>query len=174
MGCLPITVPQWTEEAPVPPAGLLLFLTPTPVSRAGCGVTRLRCGLFERACPNWVISGHTDKSASLSALPRITDIRRCRWDVRQVRKADIVPFRPTGCTRSPEITGPIHTDGRPMPTAKQPFATGKRVRPTDVIPTDMDMPVFLPVMPLYAIVTGDSGRHEQQNCSYSRDEENFV
>src|SRR5262245_10586484 len=80
---------------------------------------------------------------------------------------------------SPEITRPIHADGRPMPTAEQPAATGKRVRPTHVVPTHvipmgMDMPVSLPMMLLYAIVAGDSGRHKHQRANYSRDEANSV
>ena len=53
---------------------------------------------------------------------------------------------------SPEITRPIPADGRPMPAAEQPAATAH------VIPMGMDMPVSLPMMPLYAIVMGDSGR----------------
>jgi len=55
------------------------------------------------------------------------------------------------CTRSPEITGPIHTDGRPMPAAEQPAATGKHVTSTHVIPArvilmGMNMSVSLPMM----------------------------
>jgi hypothetical protein len=81
---------------------------------------------------------------------------------------------------SPEITRPIHADGRPMPTAEQPAATGKHVIPTHIIPArviprGMDMPaVSLPMMLLYAIVTGDSGRHKHQSANYSRDEANSV
>ena len=80
---------------------------------------------------------------------------------------------------SPEITRPIHADGRPMPTAEQPAATGKHVTPTRVIPTrvipmGMDVPVSLPMMPLYAIVMGDSGRHKHQRANYSGDEANSV
>ena len=73
------------------------------------------------------------------------------------------------CTRSPEITGPIHTDGRPMPAAEQPAATAMHV-----IPMGMDMPVSLPMMPLYAIVMGDSRRHKHQRANYSRDRANSV
>lgn len=63
-----------------------------------------------------------------------------------------------------------------MPTAEQPAATGKHVTPTRVIPTrvipmGMDVPVSLPMMPLYAIVMGDSGRHKHQRANYSRDEQ---
>jgi len=80
---------------------------------------------------------------------------------------------------SPEITRPIHADGRPMPTAEEPAATGKHVTPTRVIPTrvipmGMDVPVSLPMMPLYAIVMGDSGRHKHQRANYSGDEANSV
>jgi hypothetical protein len=39
-----------------------------------------------------------------------------------------------------------------MPAAEQPAATA-----THVIPMGMDMPVSLPMMPLYAIVMGHSG-----------------
>jgi hypothetical protein len=35
----------------------------------------------------------------------------------------------------------------------------------------MDMPVSLPTMLLYPIVTGDSGRHKHQRANYSRDDE---
>jgi hypothetical protein len=70
---------------------------------------------------------------------------------------------------SPEITGPIPADGRPMPAAEQPAAMA-----THVIPMGMDMPVSLPMMPLYAIVTCDNGRHKHQRANYSRDEANSV
>ena len=69
-----------------------------------------------------------------------------------------------------------------MPTAEQPAATGKHVTPTRVIPTrviptrvipmGMDVPISLPMMPLYAIVMGDSGRHKHQRANY--DEANSV
>ena len=36
------------------------------------------------------------------------------------------------------------------------------------------MPVPLPMMPLYAMVMGDSGRHKHQRANYSRDEANSV
>jgi hypothetical protein len=61
-----------------------------------------------------------------------------------------------------------------MPTAEQPAATGKHVTPTRVIPMGMDVPVSLPMMPLYAIVMGDSGRHKHQRANYSGDEANSV
>ena len=67
-----------------------------------------------------------------------------------------------------------------MPTAEQPAATGQRwgshagLRISHVIPMGMDMPVSLPMMLLYAIVTGDSGRHKHQRANYSRDEANSV
>ena len=61
-----------------------------------------------------------------------------------------------------------------MPTAEQPAATGKHVTPAHVIPMGMDMPVSLTMMLLYAIVTGDSGRHKHQRANYSRDEANSV
>ena len=70
---------------------------------------------------------------------------------------------------SPEITRPIPADGRPMPAAEQPATTTKHV-----IPVGMDMPVSQPVMPLYAIVMGDSGRHKYQRANYPRDEANSV
>ena len=41
-----------------------------------------------------------------------------------------------------------------MPAAEQPVPTV-----THVVPMDMDVPVSLCAMPLYAIVIGDSGRH---------------
>ena len=56
-----------------------------------------------------------------------------------------------------------------MPAAEQPGATA-----THVIPMGMDMPVSLPMMPLYAIVMGDSGRHKHQRANYSRDEANLC
>ena len=56
-----------------------------------------------------------------------------------------------------------------MPAAEQPAATA-----THVIPMGMDMPVSLPMMPLYATVMGDSGRHKHQRANYSRDEANSV
>jgi hypothetical protein len=61
-----------------------------------------------------------------------------------------------------------------MPAAEQPAATGKHVTTTHVILMGMDMPVSLPVMLLYAIVTGNSGRHKYQRANYSRDETNSV
>ena len=42
-----------------------------------------------------------------------------------------------------------------MPAADQPAATA-----THVIPIGMDMPVSLPLMPLYTKVMGDSRRHK--------------
>jgi hypothetical protein len=33
----------------------------------------------------------------------------------------------------------------------------------------MDMPVSLPMMLLYGIVMGDSGRHKHQRANYTRD-----
>jgi hypothetical protein len=56
-----------------------------------------------------------------------------------------------------------------MPAADQPAATA-----THVIPIGMDMPVSLPLMPLYAKVMGDSRRHKRQRANYSRDEANSV
>ena len=56
-----------------------------------------------------------------------------------------------------------------MPAADQPAATA-----THVISMGMDMPVSLPMMPLYAIVMGDSGRHKHQRANYSRDETNSL
>ena len=38
----------------------------------------------------------------------------------------------------------------------------------------MDVPVSLPMMPLYAIVMGDSGRHKHQRANYSGDEANSM
>ena len=70
---------------------------------------------------------------------------------------------------SPEIARPIPADGRPMPAAEQPAATAKHV-----IPMGMDTPVSLSMVPLYAIVTGDSGRHKHQRANYSRDEANSL
>jgi hypothetical protein len=61
-----------------------------------------------------------------------------------------------------------------MPTAEQPAATGAHVTPTHVIPMGIDMPVSLPTMLLYAIVTGDSGRHKHQRANYSRHEANSA
>jgi len=55
-----------------------------------------------------------------------------------------------------------------MPAAEQPTAT----RQVNVIPMGVDMPESLPMTPLYAIVMGDSGRHQRAN--YSRDEENSA
>jgi hypothetical protein len=46
-----------------------------------------------------------------------------------------------------------------MPAADQPAATA-----THVIPIGMDMPVSLPLMPLYAKVMGDSRRHKHQRA----------
>jgi hypothetical protein len=60
-----------------------------------------------------------------------------------------------------------------MPAAEQPSAMGKHVRPTDVIPMGMDMLVSLPMMLLYAIITGDSGRHKHQRAN-SRDEADLA
>jgi len=56
-----------------------------------------------------------------------------------------------------------------MAAAEQPAATRHA---THIIPMGMDMPVCLPMMPLYAIVMGDSGRHQRAN--YSRDEANSA
>jgi len=97
----------------------------------------------------------------------------------RARKPHRAPRHSAAMLLSPEITRPIHADGRPMPTAEQPAATGKHVTPTRVIPTrvipmGMDVPVSLPMMPLYAIVMGDSGRHKHQRANYSGDEANSV
>jgi hypothetical protein len=61
---------------------------PSPMS---CQQHRLhRRGPQRRSqCPLWVISGHLSSVRVMSALPPIADIRRCRWDVREVPIVDM-------------------------------------------------------------------------------------